>query len=254
MLSLKGISKCFARGTPREETILEHLTLELEPGVFAVLLGRNGSGKSTLLRIISGELAPDSGSILIDQADVTNLPAYRRADRVAYIRQAREQNLSENLTVGETFALALSRRTSPLSFIRYARWRDYCGEMMRNIKPGLERQVDSQVWSLSGGEHQIVTLLVASEIVRSNTHKSGILLLDEHVSHLDPTTAKNVLQVTNDLSREYRLTTLMVTHSPQIAAEYGDRVLILKDKRILQDSRLQDGVKRDAEELRKLLE
>lgn len=253
MLTLKGISKSFAHGTPREQEVLEDLSLELESGAFAVLLGRNGSGKSTLLRIISGELLADSGSIEVDRADVTSLRAYRRANLVAYVRQAREQNLPENLTVAETLALALSRHASPLSFVRFSHWRNYCLEILKKVAPGLERQVDNQVWSLSGGEHQIVTLLVAAELVRSSTNKGGVLLLDEHVSHLDPETSRNVLQVTNDLSREYRLTTLMVTHSPQIAAEYGDRVLVLKDKKIFYEQRWKEGERRDAEDLRKLL-
>jgi putative ABC transport system ATP-binding protein len=118
---------------------------------------------------------------------------------------------------------------------------------------GLENRINDQVWSLSGGEHQIITILAAAEMIRNSERSDSILLLDEHLAHLDPNSSNTVMELTAEMIKQYGLTTLMVTHHINVAARYGDRVLVLKDGDIKQDIRYKPGEERSQQELTALI-
>jgi len=252
MLRVAGIAKCYNPGTARALQVLDDVNLDVADGEFVVLLGGNGSGKSTLLKIIAGELNSDEGSIWVDDVNVSRWPAYRRANRVAYVQQARDANLAENLTVAETFLLAFNRDMPWRTVLLARRWKERLRDTLHSAKPGLEERLDDQVRSLSGGEHQIVTMLVAREIVRSAGTHGGLILLDEHISYLDPAMTTIVLALTEQLCRADGLSILMVTHNIQVASDYGDRIVVLKDRRLVHDARY-DKTPRQPEDLLRLL-
>lgn len=253
MIRLREISKCFNHGTPRELQILDKVDIELANGELTVLLGGNGSGKTTLLRMITGDIQPDRGSIFFDDTDVTGWPAFRRASLVAHVQQGRERNLASNLTVAETFALAMSRQGKFAGFLRESRVRAQICATLENAMPGLEQRIDDQISSLSGGEHQIITILIAAEMVKDGSQAEGAILLDEHVAHLDPEMSEVVLQLSETLCRQYHLTTLMVTHDIGVASRFGDRILILKDRQICFDHKYDKGSIRNPVELLKMV-
>ncbi len=105
---------------------------------------------------------------------------------------------------------------------------EYC-EHLAHLKMGLENRANAQVGTLSGGQRQALTLLMAT------ISRPQILLLDEHTAALDPSAAERILELTNNIVRENHLTTLMVTHSPRQALELGDRTVMLHHGQIVQD-------------------
>ncbi|MCG3146260.1 MAG: ABC transporter ATP-binding protein YtrE [Gammaproteobacteria bacterium] len=241
MFRLESISKTFSPGTPRQLTVLDNVNLEIEKGEFVILLGSNGAGKSTLLRIISGDIKPDSGRVLLNGVELTGLSPHERADYIYLINQLREKNLVSILTVLEAFALAMSRNKSFIHLINRRDWEKHVKTLLASLKQGLENHVNDQIWSLSGGEHQIITILIAAEMIRNSDRADSILLLDEHLAHLDPNSSKTVMALTSELVKQYALTTLMVTHHIQVASQYGDRVLVLKDGAIKYDVKNKNG-------------
>lgn len=249
MLKLESISKTFAAGTSRELKVLSDITLEIEQGEFVVLLGTNGSGKTTLVNIIAGHAKPDTGRISLNDIDLTDLLAYERSKHLFHVHQARENNLASHLTVAEVFMLAMTGQNSFLKFLHRPNWENRIKTILGSLKQGLENRIDEQVWSLSGGEHQITTILVAAEIISHSPVSGNLLLLDEHVAHLDPASSKTTMALTSELAKKYSLTTLMVTHNVHIASAYGNRVLVLRNGYINFDRRYEAGAVRDPQEL-----
>lgn len=253
MLRVESISKTFASGSPSELRVLENVSFEIKQGEFAILLGSNGTGKSTLLRVIAGELPPDSGRTWVDGVELTQLKAYRRSAYLSYIRQSREDNLASRLTVAENAMLAMTSGRSVLAFLRKRIFEKRIGSLLQATKQGLETRMNAQVWSLSGGEHQIITLLLAAEIAHAGGARGSVLLLDEHVAHLDPSSSRVVMDLTSELVKKHGLTVLMVTHNIQIASQHGDRVLALKNRGIIFDKTYSAAEQRDPREMLDLI-
>src|SRR5690606_34087235 len=109
MLSAQNLRITFNAGTPIETRALQGLSLDIPSGQFVTVIGTNGAGKSTFLNAVSGDLAVDSGRILIDHVDVTRLPVWSRAQRVARVFQDPMAGTCEDLTIEENMALAQLR-------------------------------------------------------------------------------------------------------------------------------------------------
>lgn len=249
MLRLTGVSKTFSPDTKREVRVLQNINLEIHAGEFVVLLGANGSGKSTLVRLLAGDIQPDVGKIYLGDQDITTVPAYIRSKAVARVHQSREHNLALSLTVAEILSLAIGIKKHRLSLMLEGQFRDTILALLQSVRPDLCQRIHDQLRDLSGGEHQIVTSLAAIQMILSNSSPNKLLLLDEHVAHLDPGSSKTVMALTSALVEKHNLTTLMVTHNLQIATEYGDRVLILKNRGIAFDQIYSKGTFRDPKEL-----
>jgi putative ABC transport system ATP-binding protein len=249
MLRLKGITKKFSLGMTKQLSVLDGISLEIAAGDFTILLGSNGAGKSTLLKIIAGDLLPDSGEVMLDNESITALPSYKRSLHIGYIRQNSQANLPSRFTVLESFMLALTRSASPFTFLLRRKWEREIVSLLANFRTGLADHLNEQIVSLSGGEHQLISMLIASEAIKGSGSKSRVLLLDEHVAHLDPASAKIVMELTARLVQQYGFATLMVTHNIQIAAQYGDRILVLKDCKIAFDGKCSEGRRHSAADL-----
>src|ERR1700754_2180025 len=109
MLRAKNLQITFNPGTPIENRALRGLDLQIPKGQFVTVIGSNGAGKSTFLNAVSGDLMVDRGSIRIDDCDVTRMPGWQRADRVARVFQDPMAGTCEALTIEENMALAWSR-------------------------------------------------------------------------------------------------------------------------------------------------
>ncbi len=230
MLKATDLKITFNPGTPIETRALQGLSLEIPTGQFVTVIGTNGAGKSTFLNAVSGDLRVDSGSILIDDTDVTRLPVWARATRVARVFQDPMAGTCEDLTIEENMALAQCRGSKRgLGRAVKADQRDYYREQLSRLGLGLENRLADRIGLLSGGQRQAVSLLMAA------LQPSRILLLDEHTAALDPRTADFVLELTQRIVAEKQLTTMMVTHSMRQALDVGDRTVMLHQGQVVLD-------------------
>ncbi len=230
MLNVQNLNITFNPRTPIETSALRGLSLEIPHGQFVTVIGSNGAGKSTLLNAVSGDYAVDSGSVVINDKDVTDLPVWKRADQVARVFQDPMAGTCEDLTIEENMALAYRRggRRGLSIAVRHS-MRDQFRERLATLGLGLEDRLTDRIGLLSGGQRQAVSLLMAT------LQPSRILLLDEHTAALDPRTAQFVLELTARLVHEGKLTTMMVTHSMRQALDVGDRTVMLHQGNVVLD-------------------
>ena len=244
MLELHQVCKTFNPGTVNEKAALNHLSLTLEEGDFVTVIGGNGAGKSTMLNAISGVWPVDKGAIRIDGVDVTELSEHRRAVYLGRVFQDPMVGTAGNMTIEENLALAARRGEK-----RTLRWgikkseREQFKELLRPLGLGLEDRLTAKVGLLSGGQRQALTLLMAS------LKKPKVLLLDEHTAALDPKTAAKVLELSDQIVEEHKLTTLMVTHNMKDAIVHGNRLIMLDAGRVILDIRGEDKKKLTVPEL-----
>ena len=230
MLEISDLFKTFNAGTINEKRALNGVSLHLKPGEFVTVIGGNGAGKSTLLNSVAGVFGVDSGKILIDGVDVTNLPEYKRAKYIGRVFQDPMMGTAGTMQIEENLALA-ARRGQPRTLkigITAAERKAY-REQLRILDLGLEDRMTSKVGLLSGGQRQALTLLMAT------LQKPKLLLLDEHTAALDPKTAAKVLETTQKIVQRDGLTTLMITHNMRDAIAYGDRLIMMYNGQIVVD-------------------
>lgn len=230
MLTIRQYRKTFNPGSVNEVRALQGVDLEVAEGSFVQLLGMNGSGKSTLLNAVAGSFFADSGTVLLGGEDITRWPEYRRARYIGRVFQNPFSGTAPTLSIAENFALASKR--GMLRGLGWALDHKLMSELRARIatlKMGLEDRMGNAIGSLSGGQRQALTLLMATWI------KPKLLLLDEHTAALDPKSADQVIQLTEQVVSEGRLTTLMVTHSMQQAVNLGDRIVMLHKGRVAHD-------------------
>ena len=230
MLELRHISKTFNPGTINEKKALSGLDLHLAPGDFVTVIGGNGAGKSTMLNAIAGVWPVDEGRILLDGQDITALPEHRRAGLIGRVFQDPMMGTAPNMQLEENLALAKRRGER-----RGLRWgvskaeREEYHERLKLLGLGLEDRMTVKVGLLSGGQRQALTLLMAA------LKKPKLLLLDEHTAALDPATAAKVLELSDRIVRENKLTALMITHNMTDAIQHGNRLIMMNEGRIILD-------------------
>ncbi len=246
MLKAENLRITFNPVTPIETRALQGMSLTIPEGQFVTVIGSNGAGKSTFLNAIAGEIMVDSGRILLNDADVTRMPGWQRANNVARVFQDPMAGTCEDLTIEENLSLAYNRghprglRPAIKPFMK-----ELFRERLAILGLGLENRLADRIGLLSGGQRQAVSLLMAA------LQPSKILLLDEHTAALDPRTANFVLELTQKLVAEQKLTTMMVTHSMKQALEIGERTVMLHQGQVVLDV---SGEKRKGMRVSDLLE
>jgi len=230
MLTVENLKMTFDKGTATEKEALRGCSLRLEDNDFVTVIGGNGAGKSTILNAIAGVFLVDEGSIVIDDVDVTRLPEHSRATHIGRVFQDPRMGTAPGMAIEENLAIAYRRGKR-----RTLRWgisrkeRDIFRTHLERLGLGLEDRLTAKAGTLSGGQRQALTLLMAT------IQKPKILLLDEHTAALDPKTAKVVLELTNKIVEETSLTTLMVTHNMRDALKTGNRIMMMHEGRIILD-------------------
>lgn len=232
MLRLDGVRKVFNPGTSNEVRALQGVDLAVDEGSFVVVIGTNGSGKSTLLNAVAGSFPIDTGAITLDGRDITHWPEHRRASLVGRVFQNPFSGTAPNMSIAQNLVMAARRgRPRGLGWALAPAMRRELRDRVARLKLGLEDRLDNEIGSLSGGQRQALTLLMASWI------RPKLLLLDEHTAALDPKSADHVITVSQEIVSRDRLTTLMVTHSMQQAANLGDRLIMMHRGAVLHDFR-----------------
>lgn len=230
MLELIGVKKTFNPGTVNAKTALAGIDLHLKEGDFVTVIGGNGAGKSTTLNAIAGSWPIDEGKIIIGGHDVTHMPEHRRAKFLGRVFQDPMLGTAANMEIEENLALAARRGKA-----RSLRWRitdaerKQYRELLSTLELGLEDRMTVKVGLLSGGQRQALTLLMAT------INRPHLLLLDEHTAALDPKTAAKVLETTDRIISQMGLTAMMVTHNMRDAITHGNRLIMMKDGKIILD-------------------
>ena len=232
MLRLEGVRKTFKKGTIDEKVAVDGITLHVPAGDFVTIIGSNGAGKTTVLNLVSGTFAPDEGDVHIGDHCVSQLAEHRRARYLGRIFQDPLMGTAASMTIEENLAMADLRGQSRglrrgVTAARRVTYR----ERLEMLGLGLEDRLGDSVSLLSGGQRQSLTLLMATLSIPK------LLLLDEHTAALDPKTAQRVMELTEQIVREHRLTTIMVTHNMQQAIRYGTRMIMLHEGRVQFDIR-----------------
>lgn len=230
MITLKKIHVTYDKGLVTEKHSLRGIDLSIRDSEFITVIGSNGAGKSTLLNVVAGEVLPSSGKIKIGDVNVTEHASYKRAKMVARVFQDPLAGTCGDLTIAENIALAERRGASRgLSLALSKHTRATYKDILARLDLGLENRLDASMSTLSGGQRQAISLLMAT------TSPLKILLLDEHTSALDPKTAAFVMGLTQMIVEEKKLTTLMVTHSLAQALAFGTRTVMLHEGKIIYD-------------------
>lgn len=244
MISVNSLEKVFNRGTVNEVVALKDVTFEVENAEFVTIVGTNGSGKTTLLNVFAGSIFCDKGSISIDDKDVTKLPDFKRTDLIARVFQNPFLGTAPNMTIAENLRMAelrgqpkgLTLGLSPKRLTTYQ-------AQLKTLEMGLENRLENLVGTLSGGQRQALTLLMAS------LTQPKILLLDEHTAALDPKSAEQIIKLTRKIISSYNLTTIMVTHSMHQAVALGDRLVMMNRGEIIEDIRSSEKKRLTVDEL-----
>lgn len=244
MLDLQNVSITFNEGTPDEKRALQNINLHLNKGEFVTVIGGNGAGKSTLMNVISGNLIPDVGDILIEEKRVDHLPEFKRSQYIGRVFQDPMAGTAPSMTIEENLAIAYSRnKKRKLRLGVTKKRREMFRENLKTLNLGLDKRLTAQVGLLSGGERQALSLLMATFT------EPSILLLDEHTAALDPARAELITDLTTDIVEKFELTTLMVTHNMQQALDMGDRLIMMDAGQIIFDVSGEEKAKLTIEDL-----
>lgn len=210
MLELKNIKKSYDG-----VKVLKNIDLTISDGEIVSILGPSGCGKTTLLNLILGLTDADSGKIIFDGKDITNVPMEKRGFNIVFQDYALFPNLNvmQNITYGLKNTPNISTQEEVNELIE-----------LLGLKPHLNKKIDQ----LSGGQKQRVAL------ARTMVMKPKILLLDEPLSALDGVIKESIKEKIKQIARDYHLTTIIVTHDPEEALTLSDKVLIVNDGSISQ--------------------
>jgi putative ABC transport system ATP-binding protein len=230
MIQLTNIHKVFNSGQPNQVNAVNGIDLTIKSEEFLVIVGANGSGKTTLLDLVAGSVFPTSGNIIIDDEDVTKLPDYKRSKWIARVFQNPMSGTASDLSILDNFRLA-TIRTKPkgLSIGINDTFKNQVREKISTLGLGLENKIEQQMGTLSGGQRQALTLLM------SVMDSCKVLLLDEPTAALDPRSAEVVMQTAEELIRDYRLTSILITHNLKDAYNYGNRIILMGEGRVQKD-------------------
>ncbi len=223
LLEAREVSKVYQMGTT-SVTALDKVSLNVREGEFVAIQGTSGSGKSTLLNMVGGLDHPTEGEVLFNSKALgpltkKEMARYRRYS-VGMIFQ--NFNLIPTMTAEENVGLALA-----FGGLRGSQRRNRAEELLSGV--GLAGRLTHRPSELSGGEQQRVA------IARALANKPKVLLADEPTGNLDSTRAHELLALLREMVKQNSLTVLMVTHDRELATSFADRIILMKDGRVVND-------------------
>ena len=219
MIELKNIHKYYNPGSVNELCLFQNFSLEIPDGDFVAVVGSNGSGKTSLLNIICGTIPIDSGDIVVNGTSIVGKKDFLRHRSIGRVYQDPSKGTCPSMTILENLSLA-DNKGKPYNLgkgVNKAKIEQY-KELLKKLNLGLEDKLYTQVGSLSGGQRQALALLMST---------IEFLILDEHTAALDPKTADLIMELTDQIVKEKKVTTIMVTHNLRYAVEYGNRLIMM---------------------------
>lgn len=244
MLELSHIDKYYNPGSVNEMCLFQDFNLRIPEGQFVSVVGSNGSGKTSMLNLICGSIGADAGKICVNDSDITSQKEYMRHKKIGRVYQNPAAGTCPGMTVLENLSIADKKKTGYGlgRCVRKERRQEY-REMLADLGLGLEDKLETRVGVLSGGQRQVLALLMATMT------PIDFLILDEHTAALDPRAAEIVMQLTDRIVREKKMTTVMVTHNLRYALEYGDRLLMMHQGKIVLDKTGEEKKMLDVEDI-----
>lgn len=209
-----------------EQPLLSDINYQIFADDFIVILGSNGSGKSSLLKLIDQRYHCKIGKIYFKGKPIEKYSHQTITSNIITLTQNFHESLFTTLTVFENYFLVKHKN----KFFSQSQKieRQACVDYLKKFNANFTFKLDTLVDKLSGGEKQALALALAV------IYPPEILLLDEHTSALDPNTAKQLMQLTEELIAKYKMTCVMTTHNLEIALNHGNRILALRDGKIYQ--------------------
>jgi putative ABC transport system ATP-binding protein len=244
MIKFTNVYKSFTDDAGQVNALIADLNITFNPAEFTMIIGANGSGKSTLLNLIAGIVYPDKGTIALNQKEIQQLKTYERSKYIARIFQNPLQGSVAELTVMENMRLAYLRNQSKgLTLGINKAFRERVKHEISTLNLGLENKTEQKMGTLSGGQRQALTLVMATLC------DAKVLLMDEPTAALDPKSAHSLMENAANIIKEKQLTTLMVTHNMREAVNYGNRLLMMKEGGIEIDLQGEEKMKLSANHL-----
>ncbi len=222
MLTVTNLTKTFAASSGKV-TAVNDISLEIENGTLAAIVGKSGSGKSTLLTLLGGLDRPTSGSVKVDDQDISKMSDHKlisyRRQKVGFVFQ--HYNLIPNLTALENVML-------PMEYAGKSRaeQQSRASQLLDEVGISGDKQARKPA-RLSGGEQQRVS------IARALANKPSLILADEPTGNLDSTTSKKVIELLKKLSKQENTTIVVVTHDLNITKEV-DVTFQVRDGQLIQ--------------------
>lgn len=247
MLELKNICKNYNPGSVNELCLFNDFNLTIEDGQFVSVVGSNGSGKTSMLNLICGSIDADAGQILVNGEDITRKKDYLRQRKIGRVYQDPAKGTCPSMTILENMSIAdnkgkvfgLKRGVKKQRVEAYQ-------EMLKPLGLGLEDKMYTKVGALSGGQRQALALLM------STMTPVEFMILDEHTAALDPKTAEIIMELTDKIVKEKKVTTIMVTHNLRYAVEYGNRIIMMHEGKAILDKAGEEKKNMQTEEIMKI--
>lgn len=224
LLSIKDVSLHLAS---IDKPILRDINYQIFDKDFIIILGSNGSGKSSLLKCLDRRYQPTSGNIFLEEKLLSKFSVKQFSQKVITLTQNPHESLFCSLTIFENYLLVRQCRDRNLFSINNRHAREFFAEYLQEFNSNLSHKLDQVVEKLSGGEKQALALAL------SVLYPPEILLLDEHTSALDPKSAKQLMELTQRVIANHRITSILATHDLDIARNFGNRILALRQGVIL---------------------
>lgn len=230
MIELKNINKTFNRGTVNETQLFNNFNFKVDDNDFISVIGSNGSGKTTMLNIICGSLPIDSGDVIVNGNSINKLKEYQRHKTIGRVYQDPSMGTCASMTILENMSLADNKGSMfGLKWGTDRKRISYYRELLSQVNLGLEDKMEVKVGLLSGGQRQAMALLM------STMTPIDFLILDEHTAALDPKTAEVIMDITDKVVKQKKLTTIMVTHNLMFALKYGNRLVMMHEGDAIMD-------------------
>ena len=201
-----------------DKQILQNISLNVQSGDFIILLGSNGSGKSSLLNLIYRQHIATGGEINFQGKSLLKYKLGDFYNQVKYLNQSSTDTLFTQLSIYENYRLIKRPKVK--------NERNFLQEYLSEFNPNLAHKLDQVVSGLSGGEKQALALAFTT------LNPLKLLLLDEHTSALDPKTVSNIMELTAKMLKKYNITCILTTHDLNIAQQYGDKIIVLKQGKL----------------------
>lgn len=230
MLKLNHIYKYYNYGSANETCVFDDFNLEIRKGDFVSVIGSNGSGKTSLLNIICGSINIEGGQLIFEDKEINKLKEHKRYKDIARVFQDPSVGVSPSMTILENLSIGLNKgKNWGLKRAVDNKNIEYFKKMVTGLELGLEDKLNTKVSDLSGGQRQAISLIMAT----MNPFK--VLILDEHTAALDPKTANKIMELTDRIIKEKNVTAIMVTHNLKYALEYGNRILMMHEGKVILD-------------------
>jgi putative ABC transport system ATP-binding protein len=223
--------------------ILKNITCTINTGDFIVIVGPNGAGKSTFFDMISGKRIPTSGKILLDGTDITDLNEQHRATLISRLFQNPQLNGVASMTVAQNLALSNYKGKTVSLLNGMNKFPIHLAAELDKLNLGSPKTLQTPMKDLSGGQRQLLAFIMATIL------PPRLFMLDEPTAALDPQSATKLLQFAIKFINEHTMTTLLITHDPELALAIGKKIWVLENGQITKQFDTRDTANLSASDL-----